>query len=253
MADPLAILGWKLRSRWPPSLTTLIARLSAVEDYGDFLNLIREFLPEREADILHRSTPGAQIRAFASYFEQRYFPLSPMVADGDCEEYAELTHAIPLMVMGITYDYYCERESWEPGYRLLTYLIHDDDFLGEEDNTALAEACAQDVPEEVIQRVPEGGFSREECHRILDDSPYKAVALWADWLCHDSRNFFLDVDDDELYQGIPPDWSREEVEGLTRHWQEAQRIEQEVENLARWLEENPGAFEELLNFILERR
>ena len=153
-------------------MTTLIARLGAVEDYGEFVNLIREFLPEREVDILHQSTPQAQIAAFANYFEDRYFPLNPMLKEGDAEEYADLTHRIPVVVMGFSYDNYCERDSyWSPGQQLLAYLVEDP--YQDEDRTALADACAEHVLAEVIQRVPEGGFSREECHRLLDNSPYK--------------------------------------------------------------------------------
>ena len=253
-AGPLSVLGWKLRSRGLPSLGALIARLGQVEEYGEFVNLVREFLPEREVDILHQSTPPVQIAAFVKYFEERYFPLHDMLRDGDAEEYSQLTNSIPVVVMGISYDYYCEVDSyWRPGDQLMTYLLQDP---YQEDRVALAEACAKHVSAEVIQRVPEGGFSREECHHLLDDTPYKGVALWADWLWAETGNFFLDVCEEELWEcgGGHPYWDSETVDELTRLWQQAERIQEEVFNIVISLEENPRVrFEEILNFILERK
>lgn len=251
-AGPLSILGWKLRSRGPPSLRILVARLSEVEEYGEFVNLVREFLPEREDDILHQSTPGAQIAAFATYFEDRYFPLHDMFKMGDIEGYCDLVHGIPVITMGISWDDYCEIDSyWRLGYQLMTYLVHDP-YQEQDSRVALAEACGQHVPAELIQQVPED-LSREECHRLLDDTNYKGVALWADMLWAETGLFFLDVCDEEL--GCNPlDWDREAVESLTQDWQQSERIQEEISSLSTWLEEDPPArFEELLNFMLERR
>jgi len=64
-----------MRSLNPPSLSILIAQIGEIEDYHDFVKLVKEFLPEREKDILHELTPAAQMAAFTSYFEDRYFPL----------------------------------------------------------------------------------------------------------------------------------------------------------------------------------
>jgi len=86
----------------PPSLSVLVARLGEMEEYEDFTALVREFLPEREEDILQNSTPASRMAAFASYFENRYFPIDDMIKIGELESYYELTRAIPTIVRGFS-------------------------------------------------------------------------------------------------------------------------------------------------------
>lgn len=251
---PLSILGRKLRSLGPPSLSILVARLGEVEEYGEFVALVREFLPELEQEILHELSPEAQIATFASHFEDRYFPLDDCFKLGDIESYGDLTRGLPLVARGISWDDYHEMPSdWRTGYQLMTYLLGDPYAEGET-RIALAEACAEHVPADLLQQIPEGGLSPEECHRLLDETPHKPLALWADIVWTQTGNFFLDHSYEDLWQWPLPDWDRETVEYLTQQWQQAESIEEEVLNLASWLEGDPQArFEELLNFILERR
>jgi hypothetical protein len=231
----------------------LIGMLAQVEEYGDFVTLVREFLPEREFDILHESMPATQIAAFANYFEERYFPLQDMFKDGDVYEYEQLITGIPVVVLGISYDFYCEIDSYaRDGIQLMTYLVQDP---FQEDRVALAEACAQTVPAEIVDRVPPDGFPEEVC-RSLMDTPYKGLMHWRDQLWGETGNYFLDVCDEDMWGcgGCgSPDWDRETVDELTVLWQRAMVIDREINNLVLWLEENPRErFEELLNFMLER-
>lgn len=248
----LSVLAQRLRSLGVPSLSVLIARLEGAEEYEDFVALVREFLPERERDILSETTPQAQVAAFASYFEDRYFPLDDSFKWGDIEGYGQLTGYIPVIPLGLSYDdYQFISSDWRGGFQLMTYLVESP--FGDE-RVALAEACEEYVPRELIERVFESGLSPGQAHRVFDDTPYKALALWAGIVWHDTGNFFLDTDLEELWAEIPPEWDRETVEHLTAEWQQAERIQQEVANLADWLEEDPPArFEELLNFVLNER
>ena len=252
----LLALARKMRSFGPPSLSILISHLSEMEDYGDFVKLVKEFLPEREEDILHQLTPATQMAAFADYFEDRYFPLDDNIKLGEIESYFELTRGIPVIIRGISWDDYHEiaTSDWRFGAQLIAYLIESPYEEGDA-RIALAEACAEHVPVELLQRVPEGGISPDEAHRILDNTPYKALALWADILCANTGNFFLDTDYEMLWSGgALPEWDQETVEILTRHWQQANLIEQEIFDLYEVLEGDPTArFEEILNLILERR
>jgi hypothetical protein len=231
----------------------LVGRLGQVEDYGDFVALVRRFLPEREIDILYQSTPAAQIAAFANYFEERYFPLQDMFKDGDVDEYEQLTQGIPVVVMGISYDYYCEIDSYmRAGIQLMTYLVQDP---FQEDRVALAEACAHIVSKELVALVPPEGFPQEVC-RSLVDTPYKGLMHWRDQLWGETGNYFLDLSDDELWScgGCgSPDWDTEVVDELTHLWQQAEQIDREIGHFAVWLEESPEErFQEVLNFMLER-
>ena len=250
----LLALTRRMLSLGPPSLSMLIAYLSEMEDYNDFVNLVKEFLPEREQDILTQLTPATQMAAFASYFEDRYFPLEDSFKLGEGESYYDLTRFIPVIVRGLTYDDYDYITSdWRPGYQLMTYILENPHDQGD-DRVSLAEACQEHVPVELLQRVPDGGISPGEAHRILDDTPYNALALWADVVFASTGNFFLDTDYELLWSGIPPQWDRQTVETLTRQWQQADRIQQEIGDLAEFLEGDPATrFGEILNFILERR
>lgn len=250
----LLALTRRMLSLRPPSLSILIARLSEMEDYDDFVNLVKEFLPEREEDILNQLTPTAQMTAFASYFEDRYFPLEDIFKLGEGESYYELTRFIPVTVRGLSYDdYEYITSDWRPGYQLMTYILESPHDQGD-DHISLAEACQEHVPVGLLQRVPEGGISLGEAHRILDDTPYKALALWADVMFANTGNFFLDTDYELLWNGMPPEWDRETVENLTRQWQQADLIEQQICDLAEFLEGDPAIrFGEIINFILERR
>ena len=251
----LLALTRRMLSLGPPSLSILIARLSEMEEYDDFVNIVKEFLPEREEEILHELTPAIQVAAFASYFEDRYFPLNDNLKLGEGESYYELTRSIPVIVKGLSYDDYQYIPSdWRPGFQLMTYLLEDPYEEGDAP-IALAEACQEHVPVELLQRVPEGGLSLGEAHQLLDNTRYKALALWGDVMWFSTGNFFIDTDYEMLWGGgYGPDWDRETVENLTQQWQQSERIEQEVSDLADWLEEDLATrFEEILNFILERR
>ena len=99
---PLAVLREKLHDVHPPSISVIRSLFQNVETYNDFVKLIRDFLPEREQEILQKTSPSAQIAAFASYFEDRYLPLHPIFKDGEVEDdYYELLRDIPVMVMGL--------------------------------------------------------------------------------------------------------------------------------------------------------
>ena len=250
--SPLLTLAQRLRSLgWPPSLTVLLSRMEDGQTYEEFVALVREYLPEREREILGRSGPADQITAFADRFEDSYFPLHPALRDM-VDDYAEITSGIPMVVMGLSWeDYHFMPDGYGgPGRLLLTYLLEDP--YGEDDGAriAIGEACAAHVPIDLLRRVPPGGLASDEAHRLLDDTPYRALAQWADILHYDTGNLILDTTNEELWEyGFPP-WEREEVEAAARQWRQAEEIQQEINRLVEWLEENPPArFREILDFL----
>jgi hypothetical protein len=134
----------------------------------------------------------------------------------------------------------------------MSYLIRNP-FEGEMD-VALAEACEEHVPRELLQRVPENGLEPEEIHQLLNGTRYEGLAIWADMIWHSTGNFFLDTDYEELWSGLFIEWNREEVERLTRDWQQAEELQNRLSEFANWLEGDLATrFEELLNFIVEQK
>ena len=251
--SPLLVLASKLLARRIPSLRSLTAQIGDAESYAEFVQMVKTYLPEREQDILHEPTPQSQIARFASYFEDRYFPLEQPIKWGDIEGYAELTYRIPVVVMGLSYDDYHEMPECRPGAQLMTYLI-ESPWDEEDTNVSLAEACSDHVPDELVERAGRIRISPHEAHNLLKDTKYKALALWAHRLHYDTGNFFLDTDYEMLWNSIPPDWNPETVVELTRQWQQAEYQDSETGDFMEWLEQDlPRHFEELVSFIEERR
>ncbi len=250
---PLSVLARKMQSLGPPSLGVLIARLGEIEEYEDFIALVREYLPEREADVLNQSTPAGQMAAFASHFEDLYFPLDDYMKLGDAECYSDLTRAIPTICRGLSCDeYHYIATDAGPGVQLMTYLVEDPYDM--EPRASLAEACREHVHVDLLQRVALVGLSPGEAHQLLDDTPYKALAIWSDIIRQDTGNFFLDTDCETLGYNGYPDWERGVVEELTRQWLQADLLDQQVRALDDWLEGDlKTRFEEIVNFITERR
>ncbi len=60
----LEVLSRKLMSAAPPALPILIAIMRDSEEYGEFIDLIREYLPEYEGEILREAEPSSQMAAF---------------------------------------------------------------------------------------------------------------------------------------------------------------------------------------------
>jgi hypothetical protein len=256
--SPLLILSARFMSIGLPSLSALIAKLGSVEEYHEFIELIREYLPEYEAEILREPPQAGQVAKFCNRFQDRYFPLAYYYRHGYIDEeirYYDLLVSIPVVVSGLSWeDYDSIASGSDPGIQLITYLL-ENPYQEDGQRVSLAEACEPHVGRELLMRVPEGGIEITRVHKLFDKSKYKPIALWCDWICQDTGNFFLDTDIETLNYNYPyPEWDKERVETLTRQWHEAELINEEVNNFAEWLEKDPPAhFQEILDFIEGRR
>ncbi len=250
---PLLILADKLLAGGIPSLSSLIAQISDAEEYAAFVGLVKTFLPERQRDILHEPSPPSQIARFASYFEDRYFPLEAPIKEGLVEGYEEITRCIPVICIGFSYEDYHEAPDWRPGPLLMAYLI-DNPYSEEDLDVPLAEACREHLPDDLIERAGQCRLSPEDAHNLLKGTRYEPLALWADRLHFCTENFFLDTDYEMLMNSMGPDWSPENVKELTRLWKQAEVHENKTGEFMDWLEEDlPARFEELVSFIEERK
>jgi hypothetical protein len=232
----------------------LIGLLHDNRDYADFVQLVKEFLPEKEEEILGQSGPDQQIASFASYFEDRYFPLPHFFKFGEAEEYSDLTDHVPLIALGFGYQDYDDLvQNGNTGAMLMTYFFRQPD--GDQGaRVALGEGCQEHVPVELLQRIPESGFTPEEMHRLLDGTPYSALAAWGDLINLNSGNELLDTDEEMMSNSVMPEWYRENVEHFTHQWAEAQEIQQGPFAMAEKFEKKPAAyFQEVMDFIARRQ
>ena len=253
-AAPLECLVRQLRSYRPPSISTLIGMLQDNQDYADFVHLVQEFLPERETEILGQPGPEQQIASFAGYFEDRYFPLPHFLRFGDAEEYSDLTQSIPLIALGFGYQDYDDLvQNGNTGSMLMTYFFRQP-YGDQGARISLGEACQEHVSSELLQRIPEQGFTPEELHKLLDGTPYQALAAWGDLIHLNTGNDLLDTDEEMMSNSVLPEWSKENVTYFTRQWAEAQEKQQGPFAMAEEFEKKPAAyFQEVLDFIDQQK
>lgn len=255
-ANPREILVEKLRSlAAPPAIMWLVGRMGDYEDFGDFIALIQEFIPEHEREILNILAPSDQMAAFASYFEDRYFPLHDAVRGGEFERYRNLTSNVPAIIRGMDWEDYAEipEAGIRPGAQLLTWLF-DSSFNQElDERAALFEACKEHVPQRLLKKVPHhGGFRNEDVKRILAGTKYEQAIKWSDYINNNTDNYFLDTDMETFSAGYQPDWAKETIEHLTVKWHEVEQHDRDTDEFFEWLEEKPPArFKELLEFMLD--
>lgn len=266
-AGPLEALGaWLQGQPAPPHLGSLVQAMTDPEDVLAFRALLREYLPEWEQNILALRGAEARVVAFAESFEEKYFPLHWVFTNpgaGD-EGYSFLVSDIHPQTLGWDDEDWHEIADRPVGFLLIYTLggrceaepgrwdreLHDAwerDLEGQR-VTAVAEA-AKHVDEALLRRVPEGGYTRPELHRLLDGTDYAAVALAADWFRNDTGNLVMDVPL-ESEQGVSDPWGPDNVRIITETWAEAKEMVDRVNALGKWLEQDPNRhFSQLLDFI----
>ena len=230
---PLALLARHLIVG-PPSLSHLIDLIENSDIVADFIDLIREFLPDHEAFIMAQDEEG-RIREFAYYFSQQYFPLS------DSLGFPELTLSdfmsqIPIDLMGFSYEDFHEFQDFREGYILMLSLVESpwvED--GDGGHLPIRERVAELVGRDMVELIPPEGWSNADLHRMLDETNYKGIAAFADWVNSETGCWLLDATYDN-YEG--EEWSRRVVDGLTIQWPQVVAIQDDIQNISAWLEED---------------
>jgi hypothetical protein len=255
----LAVLGLRLLAAAPPRLAALQERLLGAEGLVEFLELVRQYIPGHEAEVMQAMGPEERLPIFANHFQDQYFPLH-WVFDQPMDDdvgYSYMSESIHTLSLGWSEDDWHDIESRHNGHQLLfalcrccdsTMHFHDDGV-----RIPALEACAIHTRKNVLARIPDGGYTREELHRRLDGTEYEAAAKAADWFYNDTGNGFLDYDD-EMSQNAYDPWEPETVRALTQLWAEADLLTDQVNALRVWLEEDTNQnFGQLLDFIEQRK
>ncbi|MBA7630918.1 hypothetical protein ES703_38444 [subsurface metagenome] len=241
----------KLR-RSPPVIGALVRFFDKTEEYLDWVRIVRDLLPEREAEILAATTVPEQISLFVSHFETRYFPLQDSFAwDEEEFSYGDFLRCIPVQVSGWTWETYHEMEDYRTGMQLMTFLFNNPFEDEDGARVVLAEMCAEHVRRQTLESVPQGGIKIDAAEQLLKGSPYQALYEWGLYMYSDTGNFFLDTDYEYLWSGYGSiDWARDTIEQLTREWQLQEEFNRRFVAFAEWLEEDPEKhFQEILAFI----
>jgi hypothetical protein len=258
-STPLAALKEKLCDVHPPSISLLRSLFQNVETYNDFVKLVRDFLPEREQEILGKTTPSAQMAAFASYFEDRYLPLHPAFKEGEIEDdYYELLRDIPVMVMGFSWEDYHELNSTRLGMQLMCYLFEppmqgDSDMAGE--RVAMVDAFSPEYQCEA-RKVPEGGISLDDARLIFKGKKWIGMRNCAEYINQSTDNWFLDTDEEMRSNMQNEEWDKETVASMSQEWLKANAYYDKIMNFASWLEdkkEGVAHFRQMVDFLLAKK
>ncbi|HUT68151.1 MAG TPA: hypothetical protein VMW86_06340 [Dehalococcoidales bacterium] len=130
-AWPLSTLAKKLKVG-PPLLSELLKCFTNIDDIEKFVAIIREFLPEHEADILTEPRFG-RLYKFCYLFSKRYFPLPIFMQEA---ELGGFVASLPVEMMGMSYSSYHDL-GMRLGYALLLALVvypYEGDWRDEEDD-----------------------------------------------------------------------------------------------------------------------
>ncbi len=230
---PLANIS-RLLMVGPPSLSHLVDLIENSDIVADFLELIREFLPEHEAFIMAQDEDG-RIREFAHYFAERYFPLSDSLELNDFT-LGDFLLSIPVDLMGFSYEDFHEFQDFREGYILMLSLV-ESPFVEAEDggHVSILDRVAQLVGRDMVELIPAEGWSVADLHQMLDDTDKKGVIAFAEWVNGETGCWQLDASYDN-YEG--EEWSHRVVDELTLQWPRVLANQDEILNMSVWLEES---------------
>lgn len=246
---PLAFLARHLIVG-PPSLSHLIDLIENSDIVADFLDLVREFLPDQEAFIMAQDEDG-RIREFAHYFEEQYFPLSDSLCFNDLT-LGDFLIQIPVDLMGFSYEDFHQFADFREGYILMLSLVESpwvEDSEG--GRLPILERVAELVGRDMVELIPAEGWSVAELHQILDETDYKGITAFAEWVTSATGCWQLDATY-ENYEG--EEWSRRVVDELTRQWPQVLAIQDDIQNMSEWLEESlRDNFAKVLALLQEKK
>lgn len=248
-AVPLTALADRL-TLGPPSIGALLDLLEQSEYLQAFVELVREYLPENEKEIM-LGVHDERVYRFVQLFSARYFELDYDMIDGGDDPMAELTWVIPVWPQGLGWEEYHEFDNMPDPMKLMLSLMENPwvDFGGDEKDAriALIEEAANLVGKEIAGKIPAEGWNPGELHRRLDGTKYEPVAAFADAVWHDTGLALLDNDREcEL-----PRWDRETVDALIEQASKLRKFWEDLNHFEDWLLDSPQAnFAELLDFLL---
>ncbi len=262
---PLSVLARKLMGG-PPSLAYFIELLEQGETVTGFRDLIREYLPEYEVNIMAEELDRRAWR-FSRLFGQKYFPLRD-ITQSDEFTIGDLLSGIPFQPLGFSYEGYHGFADFRPGYVLALSLAecpYDEDPLGMSDDEderdgipgpriPILEAVGNIVGEGLVRLIPPKGWPPADLHRTTDGTEFDGLGLFADWVAGNTGCYLLDVMGENLETGEYVEWDPDTVEQMTNDWQEATEILDKIHQVALHLEQEPETtFRRLMALLLDNK
>lgn len=240
---PLSLLAAKLITG-PPSVAALLDLLGNADYVSEFLNLIREFIPDRERDIMSQITTSERIERFCHFFGNQYFPLEDVYGYAfDDFSLGDFLHHIPVQLMGFSYDDYSQFSDYRDSFVLLLSLV-ESPFVDNE-RIPILERVKEILNKGIVSLIPENGWSLEYIRKKFEGSQYQGVVAFANWIHQDTGCWQLDANYTEYGEEL---WSHHVVNGLTEQWPRVVEFQNQMQKMYEWLEEDmEGNFKILLD------
>ena len=250
--------------RRPPSLRELVTLIGYADDYAWFAGLVRRLFPNEAEAALAAPDIRQRVERFANLFGERHFPLyAPMIefwTDSDDEPpWSWLRRGIPFELMGFGYDGLHEMwNGYREGLSAMALLVKPPDvYYDGPDGLRVAwlESAAERIPQETLQRVPEGGIALEDLNGGAEGNEVRgggASLLLGP--CRDRQLLPRPLPTRTAsYDGFCDPWEDDIIAEGTEEWRKANALMDAVCKLGDWLEEDlPGRFAEMLDFTLAR-
>ena len=263
---PLSVLARRLMGG-PPSLAYFIELLEQGESFTGFRDLVREYLPEYEVNIMAEDLDRRAGR-FSQLFSRKYFPLSD---DTLSDEFGigNLLSGIPFQPLGFSYEGYHAFADFRQGYVLALALVEcpwdEGDPLGlsdDEDEVSgipgpripILEAVSGIVGEGLVRLIPARGWSAAELHEMTDNTEFDGLGLFADWVNRNTGCIHLDTMGESLEMGGLPAWDADTVDEMTSDWHRATEILDRIHRVALLLEQDPErTFRKLVALLTDNK
>ena len=266
--DPPPLLSGlaRLLFRAPPRLTGLMEFLRHTDDYNWFTDLVNRLLPNQVEQILADPNIPGQVLAFASGFEEKYFPLASGYIEYLTESEEEppwtaLRRGIPFDLFGLGYEtlhelWYVSREGLAAMALFSTPSDLEEGYWQQQVEglrVSWMETAADHMPISVIHKIPAGGVPTGHLVRAVKGTRFEALGQAAQWVWGESNNLFLDYsfEDGALENGYADPWTDEVLAEGHGQWTPAHQLMDSVDEMCTWLEQDLGAnFEEMIEFVL---
>jgi len=243
---PLALLAAKLIVG-PPALVRLVDLIEASDSVAEFLNLVRELLPEHEVDIMAAIDDGYRIERFCHYFGNQYFPLEDNYAVyTDDFTIGDFISHIPVPLMGFSWDDYEGFNDYRDSFVLLISMVESP--YNNDERLPILERVKEIVGKSLVELIPPDGWSLADIHRMFEGSKYEGVVAFTDWIHSNPGCMQLDANYSEY---APEMWGMELINDLTSQWPTVIDLQDKMSRMYTWLEEDMHHnFEKLLSIML---
>lgn len=217
----------------PPLWGTVIRPFEGLKHAMALINLVDEYLLEEHGRLIGMA-PAAAASQFIRLFSKRYFPIKERNYWRE-DPVRRLVDSIPADLYGM------DSNNYEPAYNNLTpgQLVAEmlcvcpfERFVSRITVLDAFRKKLGDTADEIIRRLPEGGFRLEQVEEALAGeaaAPYPGLLARCRWLFSRTGNIWLDK------RGEVMSWERASVDRLARDWPACQELDKEMKSLDSWL------------------